>query len=239
MQTQLTQILQHHRLSLFQSIKQRINNGEMTMKKYLLSVLSWLAISCMVLTVFPVTTQAADGDPVSMLQSIANQMIAGLKAKQTTLKENPGLVYSLANRIIVPHADLDEMSKRVLPPQTWNSATIAQRQQFKREFTTLLVRTYASALAEYKDQTVQFFPVRGGYAGKSTVKVDSKIIRSDGPSISVNYSVVNLGSQWRLYDMTVEGVSMLQSFRSQFSDQLDRGDISSLIQVLRQHNTGN
>jgi len=205
------------------------------MKKTFLSVFSGLMMICMALMILPITAQAAE-DPVSILQSIADQMIASLKANKTTLKENPSLVYSLANRIIVPHADLDEMSRRVLPPQTWNNATPGQRAEFEREFTTLLVRTYASALAEYKDQTIQFFPVRGGYQGKSTVKVNSKIIRSDGPSISVNYSLISRGSGWRLYDMTVEGVSMLQSFRSQFSDQLAKGNMEGLIATLKQHN---
>ncbi|HSW92827.1 MAG TPA: ABC transporter substrate-binding protein [Gammaproteobacteria bacterium] len=206
------------------------------MKKTFLSLWAFCVTGCIALAILSLPARAAGGGPVDMLQSVADQMIASLKANKTTLKQNPGLVYSLATRIIVPHADLDEMSKRVLPPQTWNSASASQRQAFKREFTTLLVRTYASALAEYKDQTVRFFPVRGGYAGRSTVRVDSQIIRSDGPSISVNYSVVSTGSGWRLYDMTVEGVSMLQSFRSQFSDQLARGDMASLINVLKQHN---
>ncbi len=207
------------------------------MKKYLVSVFSCLMMTCFALTLMPVTTQAASSNPVAMLQSVADQMIASLKANRTTLKQNPTLVYSLARKIVVPHADLDEMSKRVLPPQTWNSATPGQRQEFKREFTTLLVRTYASALAEYKDQTVRFYPVRGGSQG-STVKVNSQIIRSDGPSISVIYSLIGAGAQWRLYDMTVEGVSMLQSFRSQFADQLAKGDIASLIRTLKQHNYG-
>jgi phospholipid transport system substrate-binding protein len=206
------------------------------MKKYLLSVCACFMMACMALAFLPLTAEAAGGGPVEMLQSVADQMIASLKANKTTLKQNPGLVYSLAYKIIVPHADLDEMSKRVLPPQTWNSASAGQRQEFKREFTNLLVRTYASALAEYKDQTVRFYPVRGGYQGRSTVNVSSQIIRSDGPSISVNYSVVSTGSGWRLYDMTVEGVSMLQSFRSQFSDQLSKGDMANLIRVLKQHN---
>ncbi len=207
------------------------------MKKYFLSMMALFVAGCMTLFLLPAISEAA-GDPVQMLQSVADQMIASLKKNKTTLRENPSLVYSLATRIIVPHADLDEMSKRVLPPQTWNSATQGQRQQFKREFTTLLVRTYASALAEYKDQTVKFFPVRGGYQGRSTVQVNSQIVRNDGPSISVMYSLVSTGGGWRLYDMTVEGVSMLESFRSQFSDQLSKGDMASLIAVLRNHNTG-
>ena len=207
------------------------------MKKYLLSVTSFFLAGFVSLFLLAGTAQAAE-DPVNMLQSVADQMIASLKKNQVTLKENPSLVYSLANRIIVPHADLSEMSMRVLPPQTWNSASATQRREFAKEFTTLLVRTYASALAEYKNETVKFFPVRGGYEGKSTVRVNSQIVRSNGPSISVVYSLVAKSGQWRLYDMTVEGVSMLESFRSQFSDQLARGDITSLIKLLKDHNSG-
>jgi phospholipid transport system substrate-binding protein len=181
----------------------------------------------------------AASDPVSMLNSVANQLISKLKANQTTIKTNPSLVYSLANQIVVPHADIDVMAKKVLPPQIWNSATSAQRARFKREFTTLLVHTYASALANYSDQTVKFFPVRGGYQGRSNVEVSSDIERPDGPPVSVNYRLLLAVSQWKLYDLSVEGVSMLESFRSQFSDQLSRGDMESVINQLGTHNTSN
>lgn len=180
----------------------------------------------------------ADG-PVGMLQSVADQMIDGLKSNKVTLKSNPRFVYSLADKIVVPHADLNEMSMRVLPPQTWKSATPAQRAQFQKEFTTVLIRTYASALAEYRDETVRFFPVRGGYQGKTAVKVDSEITRTDGPSIAVSYRVVLKGSEWKLYDMMVEGVSLLESFRSQFADSLSRGDMANLIAELSKHNAEN
>lgn len=183
---------------------------------------------------------ANDSDPVSMLQSLADQMIANLKSNKATLKTNPSLVYSLARKIVVPHADLAEMSKRVLPPQTWNSATPAQRARFEDEFTTLLVRTYASALADYTDQTVEFHPVRGGIVGKSTVRVDSQIIRSDGAPINVNYRLLRQGSVWKLYDMSVEGISLLESFRSQFADKVAQGsDMAGIIDYISAHNAKN
>lgn len=177
----------------------------------------------------------ADG-PVDVVHSVADQMIASLRDHKATLHTDPLLVYSLAYKIVIPHADLDTMAQRVLPPQTWNSSSLAQRTQFKKEFTTLLVRTYASALANYTDETVRFFPVRGGTDGKSTVKVNSEIVRSDGPPIGVSYQLVSKGPQWKLYDMSVEGISMLESFRSQFADKLERGDISELIAALKAHN---
>jgi phospholipid transport system substrate-binding protein len=203
-------------------------------------LMSFIFIITSLLFVGTQTASANDSDPVSMLQSLANQMIANLKANKATLKTNPSLVYSLAKKIVVPHADLAEMSKRVLPPTIWNSATSSQRSQFEDQFTTLLVRTYASALSDYTDQTVEFRPVRGGSAGKSNVHVDSQIIRRDGAPINVNYSLIRQGSNWMLYDMTVEGVSLIESFRSQFYDKVSQGsDMAGLIQYISDHNNKN
>ncbi|MCD6038896.1 MAG: mlaC [Gammaproteobacteria bacterium] len=179
---------------------------------------------------------ANSNDPVGMMQMLANEMITSLKAHKTTLKNNPKLVYSLAYKIVIPHADLDEMSQRVLPPQTWNNASASQRTQFKKEFTDLLVRTYASALGDYTDQNIRFFPVRGGASGKDTVTVNSQIVRSDGPSVAVSYKLHLKGSSWMVYDMAVEGVSLLQSFQEQFRQKLSQGTMDQLLKDLREHN---
>ncbi len=188
--------------------------------------------------IFMQTAWANDGrDPTDMLQSLANRMIESLKANKTSLQTDPNKSYALAYKILVPHADIAEMSKRVLPPQVWNNATSNQRSRFESEFTKLLVRTYASALSDYDNQTVKIFPVRGGYQGKSIIAVSSQIIRSDGSPIGVNYSLVAKSSGWKVYDMTVEGVSLLESFRSQFADKLSQGSsIDNLINEIEKHN---
>lgn len=205
------------------------------MRKWLCLFVSILFFGCMT-----TTAVAAGSDPVAMLRSLANQLIDGLKAHKTSLKTNPSLVYSLATKIIVPHANLMEMSKRVLPPSTWQQATPSQRESFQKEFTILLVRTYASALAEYNNQTIRFYPIRGGLDSKTNIKVDSQILRSDGPAISIQYKLMREGSQWKVYDISVEGISLLQSFRSQFADKLSRdNNIAGLIKDLKQHNAEN
>lgn len=186
-----------------------------------------------VLLAFPAIAKT---DPVALLQSVSNQMIANLKANKTSLKENPELVYSLARRIIVPHADLTEMSKHVLPPSVWNSASRAQRAEFQSLFSTTLIRTYASAIAAYNDQVVTFYPIRGDYSHQSLVKVNSQITSTEGSPISVVYTMINTGNNWKLFDMTVEGVSMLNSFRSQFADTLSHNNMAELINVLKKHN---
>lgn len=204
-----------------------------------MKMISRICATFFVLLLAVTTVYAAGGGPVDMLQSVSNSMLNGLKQNKATLKKNPGVVYALARRIIVPHADLTQMSKRVLPAKTWNSASSAQRSDFQREFTTTLIRTYASALASYNDQTITFYPVRGGYADRQTVSVRSQINSPSGSPVSVTYSLIRSGGSWKLIDMTVEGVSMLQSFRSQFADQLSRGDMAELLAVLKRHNTSN
>jgi len=191
-------------------------------------ILGWMAI------VTPVSA-APSGDPVSLLQYIANNMISGLKNNKATLKTKPSIVYNLAYKYVVPYASLNEMSKRVLPPRIWNAASNEQRRQFEELFTKTVIRTYASALTNYEDQTIKFFPVRGG-AG-NTVEVQSQIISSQNQPISVTYRLVRTGSGWRLFDMSVEGVSMLGSFRAQFADILSQGDMNTLLNRLSGHNS--
>jgi len=177
---------------------------------------------------------APTGDPVSLLQYIANNMIDGLRANKATLKTKPGIVYNLAYKYVVPYANLNEMSKRVLPPRIWNGASDSQRREFEKLFTTTVIRTYASALTNYQDQTIKFFPVRGG---GQTVEVHSQIISSQSEPINVTYRLVHTGNGWRLYDMSVEGVSMLGSFRAQFADILSQGDMNTLLSRLSGHNS--
>lgn len=198
--------------------------------------LTRLLATCLVSTVCLLPAAFAANDPVGVLNSVANQLVDKLKVNKTNLHDNPKLVYSLAESIVVPHADIAEMAKRVLPPATWKGATAAQRDQFEKEFATLLVHTYASALANYNDQTIRFFPVRGGATG-ATTQVDSKIERADGPPIAVSYRMVNRGGAWKMYDLSIEGISMLESFRSQFSDLLAQGNMNALLARLAAHNS--
>lgn len=178
----------------------------------------------------------AQSDPVNLLQHVANNMIAGLKANHATLKTKPQIVYSLAYKHIVPYADISAMARRVLPPEIWNNATPTQRLQFQKQFTTTLIRTYSSALSSYKDQTVRFYPIRGDYQGLKTVEVNGEIDSSESQPIQVTYRLLRVGSVWKLYDLSVEGVSMLESFRSQFADILSQGNMQQLLDRMSTHN---
>lgn len=208
-------------------MKKRLNNFTFLIAAFL---------SCFILTNSPQLQAANQSDPISLLQSIANNMIKNLEKNKATLKTKPNIVYKLANRYVVPYADLPEMSKRVLPPRVWRSATASQKAQFQKEFKRIVMRTYASALTSYEDQEVNFYPIRGGYEGKTNVQVRSEIVGGNSGPVSVTYRLLKKGSKWRVYDMSVEGVSLIESFRSQFADILSDGNMATLLKKLSTHN---
>lgn len=178
----------------------------------------WCLISCLWLGVAMATP-----DPIALLQSISDQMLAGLKRERPNLKQDPTIVYRLVNKILVPHADVPGMSRSVLGREAWQNASSADQKAFTSAFKDLVIRTYSSALNAYTDESVEFLPLRGGYEGKTMVEVSSSIVRSDGPSVPVNYRLILVGGVWKLYDLNVEGVSLIQSFQSQFAEEIAQG----------------
>jgi phospholipid transport system substrate-binding protein len=180
------------------------------------------------------TVALAATSPVDMLQGASNQMISALKQNQATIKSNPTLVENLARQILLPHMDVPTMARLALGRDAWSKATPAQQQQFTTQFTTLMIRTYSTALASYTNQTVQYNPVRGSYTNQ--VQVDSKILQQGGPAIPVSYKLVLRGNQWLVYDFSVDGISLVQSFRSQFAQALNQGGMPGLLSTLSAHN---
>ncbi len=175
-------------------------------------------------------------DPVTQLSQTADQMIEALKSNKATIKSNPAMVEGLARQILLPEADAGLMAKLALGRDGWNNATSQQRADFTQAFTTLMIRTYASAFSAYTDQTVKFYPLRPGDVTDGRVQIKSEILQSGGPAIPVNYRLLQEGNVWKVYDITVDGVSLIQSFRSQFASQLSQGGMDQLLSALNKHN---
>ena len=181
----------------------------------------------------------AVSSPVAILQNTSNQLISALQRNQATLKTKPQVVYGIVNQILLPHVDVMSMSSKALGREAWLRATPAQRQAFAQQFVTLLIRTYSSALAQYTNERVNFLPLRGDYNSQSRVQVNSVIVRESGPSINLSYRMMRVGGQWMLYDFSVDGVSIIESFRSQFVQVFQQRGIDGLINELAQHNAQN
>lgn len=178
----------------------------------------------------------AISSPVELLQNTSNQLISALQRNQATLKTKPQIVYGIVNQILLPHVDVMSMSSKALGREAWLQAAPMQKKAFAQQFVTLLIRTYSSALAQYTNERVNFLPVRGDYNNQSRVQVNSIIVRESGPSINLSYRLMRVGGQWMLYDFSVDGVSIIESFRSQFVEELQHSGIDGLIIKLAEHN---
>jgi phospholipid transport system substrate-binding protein len=174
----------------------------------------------------------AQKSPLPMLEKTANQIITTLKDNKASLKNNPTIIYNTVEKYLLPNVDVEGMSRSVLGRTIWNKASSAERQQFSQAFTRLVIRTYATPLAAYTDETVQFLPIRGSLSGEF-MRVNSVIVRTEGQNIPLSYSLVLKNGQWKIYDMSVEGVSLLQSFRSQFAQLLQHASIQEVIQQMQ------
>lgn len=174
--------------------------------------------------------------PDVLLKRVTQELITTLRKNDKAVHTQPQMIYQIINRILVPYIDWHTMSKWVVGRSAWNAANENQRDEFAREFKDLLVRTYASTLKAYNNQAIEYMPIRGGIAGKSRVQVESYIKESGKESIKVTYRMVNSGGTWKVYDISIEGVSLLKGFQSQFADDIRQGGLDKLIKRLHQHN---
>ncbi len=173
----------------------------------------------------------AQPSPVPMLQNTADQILATLKNNKASLTHNKKIIYQTVERHLLPIVDVEGMSRSVLGRQTWMKATATERRDFTKAFTQLVIRTYSNPLANYSDETIKFLPIKGSLDSRF-VRVSSLIVRSKGNNIPLTYNLVAKNGQWKIYDLSVEGVSLLQSFRSQFAQALQNSSMNELIQQM-------
>jgi phospholipid transport system substrate-binding protein len=202
----------------------------MKLKNWLLTILSISFMFTLIVARAEVTS------PVTVLNSAATQMLNSLEKNKSQLKKGDGMIFNIVKQNLLPYGDVDRMSMAVVGRQYWQTATPAQKSEFIDQFTRLVTSTYAAALASYDDDKVQFFPIRGDYATARTVTVRSQIIRRSGQKIAVDYNVVRSGDSWKVYDFSIENVSMVRSYQSQFSDVLAQQGMAGLLQRLKAHN---
>lgn len=175
----------------------------------------------------------ATNSPLPMLQKSANGLTLSLAKNKSSLSSRK-VVYSIVNRHLMPLMDKTRMAQLVLGRSAWSSATPTQRQQFIAAFRNMVISTYASAFASYDGDQIKFSPIRGGVVGRSSVVVNSVIVRRSGQTIAISYNCRRVGSGWKVYDFSVENISMINSYRSQFASVLRSKGISGLIAQMKQ-----
>jgi phospholipid transport system substrate-binding protein len=192
-------------------------------------VLAWLWLAACA----PALASAAVEGPESarlVVQDTTDRMLRVLKAERDLLRQKPERIYALVNQIILPHFDFTRMSRWVLG-RYWRDATEEQRTRFVQEFRRLLVRTYATALLEYADQSVDVLPLQAE-AGATDVLVRTEVKQAGAPPIPLHYRMSLVEGAWRVYDLTIDGVSLVASYRSTFANEAANGGLERVIALL-------
>jgi len=182
-----------------------------------------------------VAANAAAPPATQMLQTVTQQMLQALKANNAAIQHDLNQLVKIVNEIIVPHVDLDEMSKRVLA-KYWRTATPEQRVAFDEQFKLLMIRTYASAFRAYSDQTIEFVSERTNPNNADQVEVQSLIKQSGRAPIPVNYRVMKEADGWKVFDINIDGISITSSFRNQFGDMVAQKGLDAVIADMKVRN---
>ena len=141
---------------------------------------------------------------------------------------------ALVEAKIVPHFDFRRITQ-VAVGSNWRRATPEQQERLTQEFKTLLVRTYSGALASYRDQTIEFKPLRAK-PDDTEVTVRSQIRQPGAESIAIEYDVAKTGSQWKVYDVRISGISLVATYRTTFAEEVSNRGVDGLIALLERKN---
>lgn len=172
--------------------------------------------------------------PDELVRQTADEVISQLTENRDALEKNPEKLYQMVNDIVLPHFDFERMSRFVLGKH-WRDATPEQQEKFVAQFKTLLVRTYATALFEYTGQEIVYKPFRHEEGDKKAV-VKTEIQPADGPAIPIEYALAQRGEQWKVFDVRIDGLSLVTNYRSQYGRIIQNEGVDELIASLAEKN---
>jgi phospholipid transport system substrate-binding protein len=173
-------------------------------------------------------------DALALVRDSTNQLLAAAKSYDGVLSENPVRAGELIDEFITPHVDLKGFSKLVLG-KYWRRATPEQQDQFLTHFHALVLRSYATALTSNADIPIEYLPMREE-PRKNFATVRSVISAADGGRVNVNYRLYCRREAWKLFDVTIAGISMVATVRSALQAEIKKSGLDGLIQTLQQKN---
>lgn len=177
---------------------------------------------------------AAEIAPDVLVKNTAQDVLAIIKQDKDIQSGNTQKVLELVDAKVLPHFDFSRMAQLAVG-RYWPKATPAQRQALVSEFRTLLVRTYSNSLSAYKNQTIDYKPLKL-QSGATDVTVKTVVSQPGGQPIPIDYSLEKTGNAWKVYDVAVDGVSLVTNYRGSFGAEIKNNGIDGLIKTLSDKN---
>jgi phospholipid transport system substrate-binding protein len=176
---------------------------------------------------------AAEEGPDALVQRISGQVMDAVKADAAIQAGDVSRIVALVDSKIMPNVNFSRMTASAVG-RFWRQATPEQQTKLQAEFKTLLVRTYAGALGEVKDQTLSFKPSR--FRPEDTDVVVRSVVRGRGEPIQLDYRLEKSADGWKIYDLNVLGIWLVDTYRSQFAQEINSKGLDGLIATLVQRN---
>ena len=172
--------------------------------------------------------------PEQLIRQTSDKVLDEIKSNAEKYREDPQRIYDLVNNVVLPHFDFSAMTDLALGRYS-DDVSAEQRPAIINEFRRLLVRTYSTALLEYTDQTLVYLPMEGSESdGEVTVRTE--IEQAGGFPIPINYSLRLGDDGWKVFDISVDEVSLVTNYRSSFARAIKKDGVDGLIKTLRERN---
>jgi phospholipid transport system substrate-binding protein len=190
-------------------------------------------ISLFAATLMAAAAVAAEPEAEALVKRVSNEVIDAAKADKAVQAGDVSKVIALVDAKVMPQVNFEVMTRSAVGPQ-WRSASPEQRSKLQAEFKTLLVRVYAGALAQIKDQTVEV--TKSLPVPSSTQVVVQSEVKGKGEPIKLDYRMDKGEAGWKIIDVNVGGIWLVQSYRSQFAQEISAGGLDGLITKLAERN---
>jgi phospholipid transport system substrate-binding protein len=188
----------------------------------------------LLLLLFPVLALAQDKGPEELVKKMTQEVLEAIKSDKQLAAGDRQKAIKLAEEKILPHVDFEEAT-RLAVGRSWSQASPEQKKRLVTEFRNMLVRTYSNAIGAYEGQTMKVQPVRMK-PGDTDVTVHNQFIRPGAKPVLIDYSMRKAAEGWKIYDIVVEGVSLVLTYRSEFDAIAKQDGIDGLIKRLSQKN---
>jgi phospholipid transport system substrate-binding protein len=185
-------------------------------------------------------TQPDNYDPPQpLVEERINELLDRLSANAEQIKQDKSLAYKLSNELVIPHIDFPRITRLIIG-KYWREANDHQRQRLIDEISSLLIRSYVTAMSAYADDTlteeqVTYLPSRY-QAGDSKATVRASIALDSGQTVEVHYALYRTDDQWKIYDIRIEGISLALTYRASFGDTIKHHGLDGLITQLEDRN---
>lgn len=176
----------------------------------------------------------ANGEAVALVKRTTARLFEALNADRGALQADPARVEPIVRDIVMPHVALEQISSLVLGKH-WRTATAEEKARFLSEFRTLLVRTYSGALAGAADTEVEIVNASASDDG-SQVQVRSRVRRDTGPPLALAYRLTQDAGEWQVIDIAIEGVSLVSTWRTEFTTAAARDGVKGLTDRIAARN---